>query len=126
VFPMDVQGKPGLKKIKFGVQSPALANIIWGAKSQLPAKVFLDPVLTRLESSNKSALWEMPEFKTMREVDKKKKQKGHWVLDEFLTKWQVGGKAVWVRYHKAYPGGRLADGKPAPPIPEVAAAAAGQ
>lgn len=119
-------GKEGKHKIKFELQSSELFRAVWGAKKHLPKSVYLDPVLTALEMSNKKALWEDPDFKAMRAVDGKKEKKGYWVLDEVHTKWQVGDKGVWVRYHAAYPLGMLANGQPAPPIPEVAAAAAGR
>jgi hypothetical protein len=66
------------------------------------------------------------EFKQLREFAKKKGNKGRWVLDEYVLKWEEQGKPITVYYHKAYPGGLLADGKPAPPpypgFPEAVAA----
>jgi hypothetical protein len=107
----------GQKKIKFHVDSPTIANIIWEAKSQLPHGIFLDVQLTPVEHSNRAALWGNSEFKQLKEFAKSKGNKGSWLLDEFVLRWEAGGKRVKAFYHKAYPGGLLADGKPAPPFP---------
>jgi hypothetical protein len=114
----------GQKKIKFHVASPAIANIIWEAKSQLPKGIFLDVQLTPMEHSNRAALWGNGEFKKLKEFAKSKGNNGSWLLDEFVLRWEAGGNRVKAFYHKAYPMGLLADGKPAPSYPGFAEAVA--
>jgi hypothetical protein len=111
--------KPGLKSIKFHVADPKVGNGIWGAKQKLQGGVYLDPMLTPLERSNKKDLASNPEFKVIRDFAAKqgKGKKGIWQLDEFVLRWEADGQRVQAFYHKAYPRGMLADGKPAPPYP---------
>jgi hypothetical protein len=116
--------KPGHSTVKFRVADPKISNGIWAAKQKLSAGVFLDPMLTPLERSNKKALAQNAEFQAIRKFATDQGKKGHWQLDEYVLKWEAGGTRVQAFFHKAYPLGMLADGKPAPAYPGLAAAVA--
>jgi hypothetical protein len=114
------------------VARPELANHIWEAKLQLPKEpktVYIDPELTPLQISNKQQLARDEYFQRVRKAvvaaaANGKGKKGTWLLDEYVLRWEADGKWVKAFYHKAYPSGLLADGKPAPSYPGVAEAAA--
>lgn len=124
LFAFLFKKEPGLKQIKIRVSHPDLAKRVWDAKFQLPKQVFMDAELSPLERSNVKELATNPDFKAIRAAAKARNIKGHWLLDEFVIRWEAGDKQVRAVFHKAYPTGLLADGKPAPPFPGVAAAAA--